>query len=159
MGQSSRILFSFLGLLCWLRCLNKVCLFFISLILNSLCESFLFNRFPYLVLKNGGGAFLIPFIIAMVVAGGPLFYLEILLGQFSGRSPAKIWELSPAFRGLGYSMSLLSVIAALYYMPFTWSTLYLVSIFDYSTFMNNGTEFLSGGNYSTNTSLADEFWK
>ena len=84
------------------------------------------TRFPYVVLKNGGGAFLIPFLIFMLIAGAPLFYMEVILGQFSGKSPLKLWELSPAFRGLGVSCTLLSGIVALYYMPLTWSALYMV---------------------------------
>ena len=34
-----------------------------------------FWRFPYLIYKNGGGTFLVPYAIAMVLIGMPLLYL------------------------------------------------------------------------------------
>ena len=66
------------------------------------------TRFPYLAARNGGGAFLIPFTIAMILVGIPLFYMESILGQFSGRSPLSLWVISPAFKGIGYSMTVSS---------------------------------------------------
>ena len=37
-------------------------------------------RFPYLVFKNGGGAFLFPFILLFFFIGIPAFYLESAMG-------------------------------------------------------------------------------
>ena len=72
-------------------------------------------RFPYLCFKNGGGAFVIPFFLAHVFCGFPLFIMELLLGQFSGLSPFTLWNFCPLFKGIGYSMAAISGVMSIYY--------------------------------------------
>lgn len=57
-------------------------------------------RFPFIALENGGGAFLIPYLIVLLIIGRPLYYMEMILGQFSSRSSIKVFDLVPALRGL-----------------------------------------------------------
>jgi solute carrier family 6 amino acid transporter-like protein 5/7/9/14 len=62
-------------------------------------------QFPIVAYKNGGGAFLIPYMIVLFVIGKPLYFLELAVGQFSGFGPIKIWKMSPICKGVGYASS------------------------------------------------------
>lgn len=44
-----------------------------------------FLRFPAQAAKNGGGAFLIPYIVAFLVLGLPLMWIEWTMGRFGGQ--------------------------------------------------------------------------
>lgn len=57
-------------------------------------------RFPYLCYRNGGGAFLVPYLIFMTVVGIPLFFMETSLAQFSSCGPTSCWGFSPLFSGI-----------------------------------------------------------
>jgi solute carrier family 6 noradrenalin transporter-like protein 2 len=49
--------------------------------------------------KNGGGAFLIPYIMMLLLGALPLFYMELILGQFHRQGPISVWRISPIFKG------------------------------------------------------------
>ncbi|MBS0201758.1 MAG: sodium-dependent transporter [Planctomycetes bacterium] len=44
-----------------------------------------FLRFPAQAAKNGGGAFLIPYLVALVVVGLPLIWVEWAMGRYGGQ--------------------------------------------------------------------------
>lgn len=56
-------------------------------------------RFPFTALDNGGGAFLLPYLIVLFIIGRPLYYLEMVIGQFSSRNSINVYDISPFFRG------------------------------------------------------------
>ncbi len=56
-------------------------------------------RFPFTAYRNGGGAFLIPSTIILLVLSRPLYFLELALGQFAKKNNVQVWDLSPIFRG------------------------------------------------------------
>jgi len=72
-------------------------------------------RFPYLCYRNGGGAFLIPYVFFLLICGMPLFFLELSFGQFGALGPVSIWKISPIFNGVGWCMLLISFIVCIYY--------------------------------------------
>lgn len=57
-------------------------------------------RFPFIAYQNGGGAFLIPYLLILIFIGKPMYYLECLLGQFSTRNSVRVWALAPAMKGM-----------------------------------------------------------
>lgn len=56
-------------------------------------------RFPFTALENGGGAFLLPYLIVLFVIGRPLYYLEMVIGQFSSKNSIDVFDMVPFFRG------------------------------------------------------------
>ncbi|XP_077991178.1 sodium- and chloride-dependent glycine transporter 1-like [Glandiceps talaboti] len=72
-------------------------------------------RFPALCYRNGGGAFLVPYLIAMVICGMTMFFLEVTWGQFCSEGPITAWKLCPLFKGAGYAMVVISFITTIYY--------------------------------------------
>ncbi len=72
-------------------------------------------RFPYLAYENGGGAFLLPYFILLLLVGKPMYFMEVALGQFSQLGPLSVWKMAPIGRGVGFAMCTLSLIVAIYY--------------------------------------------
>uniref|UniRef100_A0A8W7P4X4 Transporter n=1 Tax=Anopheles coluzzii TaxID=1518534 RepID=A0A8W7P4X4_ANOCL len=88
-------------------------------------------RFPYLCYKNGGGAFLIPYGIMLVVGGIPLFYMELALGQFNRKGAITCWgRLVPLFKGIGYAVVLIAFYVDFYYnVIIAWSLRFFFASF------------------------------
>ncbi|XP_067660755.1 sodium- and chloride-dependent glycine transporter 2-like [Haliotis asinina] len=87
-------------------------------------------RFPYICQRNGGGAFLIPFVMCLVLCGLPLVFLEVALGQFSGLSPSHVWSLCPLMKGIGIGMLIICVGSAVYLNVICgWAMYYAISSF------------------------------
>ena len=72
-------------------------------------------RFPYTAYKNGGGAFLIPYLVVLFFIGRPLYFMELAVGQFSSRSSVKVWDMVPAMRGIGYGQMIANASVISYY--------------------------------------------
>ncbi|XP_074996700.1 sodium-dependent proline transporter-like [Calonectris borealis] len=87
-------------------------------------------RFPYLCYRNGGGIFLIPYFIMLLVTGLPLFLMELSLGQYGAAGPITVWKCCPLLKGVGVAMLIVSSLVSLYYnVIIAWAFYYLGSSF------------------------------
>ncbi|XP_075534834.1 sodium- and chloride-dependent glycine transporter 2-like [Dermacentor variabilis] len=89
------------------------CTFLLSLIGMSVGMGNVW-RFPYVVYDNGGGAFIIPYITLTMIAGRPMYLLELILGQFSGYAQTKAFDGYPIAKGVGWAMVYASVSLAVF---------------------------------------------
>lgn len=91
-------------------------------------------RFPYLAGKYGGGAFLIPYLIALFVVGIPLLVLEFAVGQKMQKGAVGSFKkLHQAWGGLGVFALFSSFIIVCYYaVVMAWSLIYLWASFGVS---------------------------
>jgi solute carrier family 6 (neurotransmitter transporter, glycine) member 5/9 len=65
--------------------------------------------------ENGGGAFVLPYLIVLMLVGKPLYYMELLLGQFSSRGCIKVYDFAPAMRGIGVGQVISTCFVTTYY--------------------------------------------
>ncbi|CAF1321604.1 unnamed protein product [Rotaria sordida] len=73
-------------------------------------------RFPYVCYDNGGGAFLIPYMIFLCVIGIPMMYLELFLGQFYRCGNITLWgRIAPSMKGIGIASFLIVTAVTLFY--------------------------------------------
>uniref|UniRef100_A0A8B9JA90 Transporter n=1 Tax=Astyanax mexicanus TaxID=7994 RepID=A0A8B9JA90_ASTMX len=73
-------------------------------------------RFPYLCQSHGGGAFMIPFLLLLVLEGIPLLHLEFAIGQRLRRGSIGVWRsISPYLIGVGIASMLCSFVVGMYY--------------------------------------------
>ncbi len=86
-------------------------------------------RFPYMAYRNGGGAFLVPYFVALFVVGIPLLMLEFGLGHYYRRAlPQSLARIHPRFSWIGWwAVSFVMFgIVAYYAVVIAWCGNYLV---------------------------------
>jgi NSS family neurotransmitter:Na+ symporter len=73
-------------------------------------------RFPYVAYENGGGAFIIPYLVALLTAGLPFLLLDYALGhRFRGSAPLAFRRVRRAAEGLGWWQVGICFAIAIYY--------------------------------------------
>lgn len=74
--------------------------------LNIAYNNYLYRAFMLMVLIKWyliyfifAGAFLIPYTLMLIFGAVPLFYMELILGQFNRQGPISVWRICPLFKG------------------------------------------------------------
>ncbi|WP_159943504.1 MULTISPECIES: sodium-dependent transporter [unclassified Nocardiopsis] len=85
-------------------------------------------RFPYIAYENGGGAFLVPYLVALLTAGIPLLILEYGIGhRFRSSAPLAYRRIARPAEAIGWwQVAICFVIAVYYGAIIAWSGAYLV---------------------------------
>lgn len=88
-------------------------------------------RFSYYCQKNGGGAFLFPYLIMLFVLGIPLYFMELQMGKVAQIGPLQaMYRLVPALGGVGLSVIITLLFIIYYYnMLISYSFFYLFASF------------------------------
>ena len=83
-------------------------------------------RFPYVAFENGGGAFIIPYLIALLTAGLPFLLLDYGLGhRYRGSAPLSFRRAHRSAEGLGWwQVGICFVIAVYYAAVIAWAARY-----------------------------------
>jgi len=102
-------------------------------------------RFPYVCYANGGGAFLIPYLIALLTAGIPLMILEFSLGhRISKPAPIALGSIKKGFEVLGWFALLIGFGIVTYYaVVMGWCFNYLGFSFNFAWGQDTQTFFFN----------------
>ena len=102
-------------------------------------------RYPYVIYSNGGGAFLIPYLIAILVMAIPFLILEYGVGyNYKSSFTKAVIKLNPKLEFYGWILPVVVFILTIYYSTIIgWDGIYFVLSFfkgwgsDPNTFLSN----------------------
>ncbi|MFB6349034.1 sodium-dependent transporter [Moraxella sp. ZJ142] len=110
-------------------------------------------RFPYVSYENGGGAFFLPYLIALATAGFPLLFLDYVVGQkYKGAPPTAYRRLVKSAEGIGWWQVAVCTIIGIYYASvLSWAGNYTLFAFGqqwgedtenffFNTYLQNASE-------------------
>ncbi|KAJ7380046.1 hypothetical protein OS493_010753 [Desmophyllum pertusum] len=72
-------------------------------------------RFPYLCFKNGGGCFLIPYLICLVIAGVPTWFWNSVWVSTRVKVESQHGKSALCFQGIGYAGVMVMQYVNIYY--------------------------------------------
>jgi len=74
-------------------------------------------RFPYIVANNGGGAFLIPYLTALLTAGIPLLILAFSFGhKIRSSAPGVFGRVNKKYEAIGWFQTMIAFVIPIYYV-------------------------------------------
>ena len=85
-------------------------------------------RFPYICYANGGGAFLIPYFVALFTAGVPLMILEYSLGRrMQSSAPSAFAKVKKSTEWIGWLALFVTMFIFFYYpIVMAWCVNYVI---------------------------------
>ncbi|GAE92875.1 sodium-dependent transporter [Gracilibacillus boraciitolerans JCM 21714] len=83
-------------------------------------------RFPATAFENGGGAFFVPYLFALLTAGIPLLIMEYTIGhKYRSSSPRSFSKISKGMEWIGWWQVLISFVISTYYpVIIAWAIMY-----------------------------------
>ncbi|RNA05089.1 sodium-dependent noradrenaline transporter [Brachionus plicatilis] len=86
---------------------------------------------PKVVYENGGGRFLIPYFVQLAFCGLPLFFMELILGQYHQTGLFTLMEkICPILKGLALTSFVIDLFMAMFYNTvIAWAVYYLMLSF------------------------------
>ncbi|MCQ9343311.1 sodium-dependent transporter [Corynebacterium sp. 153RC1] len=102
-------------------------------------------RFPYVAYENGGGAFLVPYFVALLTAGIPLLFLDFALGhRYRGSAPLVFRRFHPKAEAVGWIQVGISFFITVYYAAIiAWAAIYTVKSFNRAWGADTNTYFFA----------------
>ncbi|MFC3886683.1 sodium-dependent transporter [Bacillus songklensis] len=104
-------------------------------------------RFPATAFENGGGAFFLPYLFALLTAGIPLLIMEFTLGhKYRGSAPLTYARLNRKTEWLGWWQVAISFVISVYYaVIIAWAMSY--AVFSFKLSWGKDTEGFLFGDY------------
>lgn len=104
-------------------------------------------RFPATAYENGGGAFFIPYLFALLTAGIPLLVMEFTIGhKYRGSTPMSLGRMSRGSEWIGWwQVAIAFVISTYYAVIIAWAMSY--SVFSFNLSWGKDTEGFLFGEY------------
>ncbi|MEI2786195.1 MAG: methionine/alanine import family NSS transporter small subunit [Candidatus Nanopelagicales bacterium] len=89
-------------------------------------------RFPYVAYENGGGAFIIPYLVALLTAGLPFLLFDYSIGhRYRGSAPLSFRRMGRGAEVMGWwQVGICAIIAVYYAAIIAWSLRYAVFSLD-----------------------------